>query len=235
MEKYIESIQELNLSRKINSGSCSEIYLYKPGIYFKYFNEDYRDLTDKINVEFLEVIKTISDIKDIPSIIKAIDIYHSGLELFGYTMYKIKASTLGDVSDDTLILDLIDAFKRLKQEIEILSNHYVRTEDIGGDNILYNGNIYLIDLDLSLVDRNYIPEELYIKTTYNVFKSLHLRITGEIYQNDGLYEYRQKLYLGNNDEHINYFKKLIELCSDKSGKEIKTLGDVRKVYQKIYK
>jgi len=235
MEKYIESISELNLGSKINSGSCSGIYLYEPGIYFKHFNEDYRDLTDEINIEFLEVIKTISDIEDIPSVIKAIDIYRSKSELFGYTMQKVNASTLENISDDILILDLINAFERLRQEVKILSNHYIKTEDIGGDNILYNGNLYLIDLDLSLVDRNYIPYELYIKTTYNIFKALHLRITGRIYQKDGLYEYRQKLYLGNSDEYINYFRKLVELCSGKSDKEINTIGEIKKAYQKIYK
>ena len=235
MEKYIEGIRELNLGKKIAGGSCSDIYLYEPGIYFKHFNEDYRDLTDKINIEFLETIKTISKIKNIPSIIKAIDIYRSRLELFGYTMHKIDASALENISEDTLIFDLIKAFEKLKQEVRILSDNYVKTEDIGGDNILYNGKLYLLDLDLSLVNKEYIPDELYIKTTYSIFKSLLIKITGKLYKNDGLYEYRQKLCLGNSDEYLNYFKKLMELCSDKSGKEIKTLGDVRKAYQKIYK
>jgi len=235
VEKYIGGIKELNLGKKINCGSCGDIYLYSPEIYFKRFNEDYRDLTDKINLEFFDTIKTLSEISDVPSIIKAIDIYRSVLELYGYTMPRIDADTLEDITDDTLVVDLANSFERLKPEIRILSNNNVKTEDIGGDNLLYNGHLYLIDLDLSLIDKRYIPDELYVKTSYNIFIALLSRMVGKIYDNDGMKYFRSNLNLGNSDEYMIYFKKLVEYCSDSLGEEVKTLGDLKRTYQKTYR
>lgn len=235
MEKYINGIEELNLGKKINGGNCSNIYLYTPGIYFKLFNDDYRDLTDKINIEFFETIKALSEISGINSIIRAIDIYRSLLELFGYTMPQIDADILEDITDDTLVLDLVNSFEKLRPEIMIMSKHYVKTEDIGGDNLLYNGRLYLIDLDLSLIDKGYVPDELYTQTSYSVFNALLSRMVGKIYDFDGMKDFRRNLKLGNSDEYIIYFKKLAEYCSDSLGQEVKTLGDIKKAYQKTYR
>lgn len=233
MEKYISEIDKLNLGDRVCGGNCSNIFYYVPGIYFKEFNEDYRDLREDINIEFLETIKYLSDIVDMPSIIRALDIYRSKLELFGYTMYSVDAMDLEDVSDEVLVLDLVNSFEVLKPEIRTLSDNYVKTEDIGGDNILYNGILYLLDLDLSLVDKRYVSDELYTRTTYSVFKSLLLRMTGGIFL-DGLEKFRLQLKLGSTDDHNIYFRELIDRCSDGVGCEVRTLGDMKKAYQKIY-
>lgn len=233
MEKYIGNIDELNLGRRIYGGNCSNIFYYAPGIYFKEFNEDYRDLREDINIEFLETIKHLSDINDMPSIIRAINIYRSKFELFGYTMYGVDALGLEDISDDVLILDLVNSFEILKPEIRILSDNYVKTEDVGGDNILYNGGLYLIDLDLSLVDRVYIPDELYNKTTYSVFKALLLRMVGKI-ACDGMESFRNELKMGEKDDYDIYFRELIDRCSNSVGSNVGTIGELKKAYQKVY-
>ena len=98
MEKYIESVSELNLGKRIGGGSCSEVFEMDEGIYFKKFNEDYSDLTDPINQEFFEVIKTISGIDYLPFIIRGKDIYRSKDELFGYSMDSVSALELEDIS-----------------------------------------------------------------------------------------------------------------------------------------
>lgn len=234
MEKYISGIEVLNLGEKINGGSCSDIYLYAPEIYFKKFNEDYCDLSDEVNIEFLETIKALSEISFTPLIVKAIDIYRSRFELFGYTMPRINADILENITDDTLVLNLAVALERLKTDIRTLANHHIKTEDIGGDNLLYNGNLYLIDLDLSLIDNRYIPDELYAKTSYSVFIALLTRTVGKIYEYDGMQGFRRKLKLGKSDEYLIYFKQLMERCSNRLDAEIKTIGDLKKVYQKTY-
>lgn len=233
MEKYISGIDELNLGERVSGGNCSNIFYYAPGIYFKEFNEDYRDLNEDINIEFLKTIKYLSDIANIPSIVRAINIYRSKLELFGYTMFSVDAKNLEDISDDVLLKDVVSSFEGLEPEIRILSDSYVKTEDIGGDNILYNGRLYLLDLDLSLVDKRYNPDELYSRTTYSVFKSLLLRMIGKL-SFDGLENFRAKLKAGENNEYSIYFRELINRCSNEVGYEVKTLGEVKKVYQKIY-
>ena len=221
MEKYIESVSELNLGKKIGGGSCSEVFEMDEGIYFKKFNEDYSDLTDPINQEFFEVIKTISGIDYLPFIIRGKDVYRSKDELFGYSMDSVSALELEDVSDDTLVSDLMIGFEGLKVGIRGLSDNFVKTEDIGGDNIMFNGHMYLLDLDLSLVDRRYVPDELYESTRRRVFNSLYNRITGEVFNGNV-----------SNDDYLAYMSSFLEQLSNSSDSSVKSIGDVKKVYKK---
>ena len=121
MEKYIESISELNLGKVINGGSCGSIYNFAPGVLFKMFNEDYRDLEDSINLEFLDTIKTISSIDYLPFVVRALDIYRSDSEVFGYTMNEIVADQLDFVSDSVLVSDFVLGFERLKKKYKNIS------------------------------------------------------------------------------------------------------------------
>ena len=221
MEKYIESVSELNLGKKIGGGSCSEVFEMDEGIYFKKFNEDYSDLTDPINQEFFEVIKTISGIDYLPFIIRGKDVYRSKNELFGYSMDSVSALELEGISDDTLVSDLMIGFEGLKVGIRGLSDNFVKTEDIGGDNIMFNGHMYLLDLDLSLVDRRYVPDELYESTRRRVFNSLYNRITGEVFNGNV-----------SNDDYLAYMSSFLEKLSNSSDSSVKSIGDVKKVYKK---
>ena len=221
MEKYIESVSELNLGKRIGGGSCSEVFEMDEGIYFKKFNEDYIDLTDPINQEFFEVIKTISGIDYLPFIIRGKDVYRSKNELFGYSMDSVSALELEDISDDTLVSDLMIGFEGLKVGIRGLSDNFVKTEDIGGDNIMFNGHMYLLDLDLSLVDRRYVPDELYESTRRRVFNSLYNRITGEVFNGNV-----------SNDDYLAYMSSFLEKLSNSSDSSVKSIGDVKKVYKK---
>lgn len=221
MEKYIESINELKLGRRIGGGSCSEVFYMEPGVLFKRFNEDYADLDVPINIEFYETIKTISGIDYLPFIIRGKDIYRSRDMLFGYSMDSVDAEELDDISDEVLVDALMGGFDALKPGIRSLSDNFVKTEDIGGDNIMFNGDMYLLDLDLSLVDRRYVPDELYEATRKSVFRSLYKRITGEH-------------FTGNisNDDYLAYMNDFIDRLSNFSDCSVRTIGDVRKVYKK---
>ena len=221
MEKYIESIEELNLGRKIGGGSCSGVFYMEPGVLFKRFNEDYTDLSDPINIEFFETIKTISGIDYLPFIIRGKDIYRSSDKLFGYSMDEVRALELDDIPEDILVTDLMSGFEGLRPGIRNLSDNFVKTEDIGGDNIMFNGNMYLLDLDLSLIDSRYVPDELYEDTRRKVFKSLFKRITGTYYS-------------GNisNDDYLAYMSQLVDYLSNSCNYQVRTIGDVKKTYKK---
>ena len=224
MERYIESIDEINLGRKIGGGSCSEVFEMEPGVYFKRFCEDYADLSDPINIEFLDTIRTISGIDYLPFVIRGKDIYRSRKELFGYSMDEVLALELEDLSDDTLVSDLILGFDGLKYSVRKLSDNHVKTEDIGGDNILFNGDMYLLDLDLSLVDKRYIPDELYEVTRRNIFRSLFKRVTSCNFTGDV-----------SDDDYAYYMSSIIDRCSNYANRELKTIGEVRSNYPKVYK
>lgn len=234
MERYIDDISDLNLSVQVNKGSCSEIYEYEPNILFKRFNEEYQDLTESINQEFYDTISYLSQIRGLNRIVTPIDIYRSKEQLFGYTMKKINAKSLEKVSEQESIQTIIQSFKELLKEIKILSNNYVRTEDIGGDNILYNGELYLLDLDLSLINKNYDPEYLYSKTSYNVFFAMHNFITGKISSEDNLEDERLILKEGFSNDYSAYFTKLLTNLENESNEKIETVEQCRKTYQRLY-
>ena len=57
MIKYVSGLEDIVLLNKINGGNCSGIFEFGDDRLFKLFDEDYRDLSDPINVElFKEVI-----------------------------------------------------------------------------------------------------------------------------------------------------------------------------------
>ena len=223
MDKYISSIRQLNLGKKINGGSCSSIYEFTSDLYFKYFAEDYRDLSDEINIEFYEVIKHISEITGMPYIVRAKDIYRSQSELFGYSMPIINGVNFRTISDKTYVRDILNGFKPLTKDIRVLSENYVKTEDIGGDNILYNGFMYLLDLDLSLVDKRYIPDELYERTMSSLLCGIKTKLLDDP-------RYDDKVQV---DDWENYFNRLIEISSTILGEETTTISDLKKGYQKV--
>ena len=84
--------------------------------------------------------------------------------------------------------------------------------------------MYLLDLDLSLVDKRYVPDELYQETRRCVFKSVFYRMTGEVFKGRVL-----------NDDYLGYVNEVIDNSSNIVGNEPKTIGEFRKVYQKAYK
>ena len=223
MDKYISSIRQLNLGKKINGGSCSSIYEFTSDLYFKYFAEDYRDLSDEINIEFYEVIKHISEITGMPYIVRAKDIYRSQSELFGYSMPIINGVNFRTISDKTYVRDILNGFKPLTKDIRVLSENYVKTEDIGGDNILYNGFMYLLDLDLSLVDKRYIPDELYERTMSSLLCGIKTKLLDDPRYDDKVQA----------DDWENYFNRLIEMSSTILGEETTTISDLKKGYQKV--
>ena len=71
--------------------------------------------------------------------------------------------SLDEIPQDTRIEVLKNALNRIKKEVRTLSQHHIKTEDIGGDNILFSDHIALIDLELGL---KVIPEGFIKKKTY---------------------------------------------------------------------
>lgn len=223
MEKYISDIRELNLGRCISGGSCSKIYEMGNGILFKEFEEDYQDLSDSINIEFYEVIKFLSGLKGMPYIVRGKDIYRSSDKLYGYSMTKIDASQLHSISDDVLVEDVFNGFKVLGDDVRVLADNHVKTEDVGGDNILFNDFMYLIDLDLSLVDGRYIPDELYESTMNSLLFGVRSKLLGS----DQVKDYVPVEFID------SYLNSLRNMCSEGLGREVKTINDMRCGYQKI--
>ena len=158
-----------------------------------------------------------------PYIVRAKDIYRSQSELFGYSMPIINGENFRTISDETHVRAVLNGFKPLTKNIRVLSENHVKTEDIGGDNILYNGFMYLLDLDLSLVDKRYIPDELYERTMSSLLCGIKTKLLDDP-------RYDDKVQV---DDWENYFNRLIEMSSNILGEETTTISDLKKGYQKV--
>lgn len=223
MEKYISSINDLKLGRKVAGGSCSDIFEFEDNTYFKRFVSDYQDLKDPINIEFYEVIKYLSEIQGMPLIVRGQDIYRSDSKLFGYSMPIINAKELQKLNDDILVDDIFKGFRLLQPDIRTLAENFVKTEDVGGGNIMFNGQMYLLDLDLSLVDKRYIPDELYQRTINSLLCGIKQKLLNDARRDDVV-----------SPEQCNeYLQLLKDVCSTGLNKEVKTIKDMKDGYQKI--
>lgn len=237
MEKIIKSIKELPLTDKVASGSCSTVYRYSENKYLKLLNSDYRDLNEKENMEVLETLQALQKVKNTPSIAVPQEIFASANELYGYTSFIMPGKSLEDIDEGTDIEVLKDSIAGIKPEIRTLSKHHIKTEDIGGDNILFSDKLSLIDLELSLIDTTIPEEQLYIRTmtsilTAALITSFGENITGKI-PSLAMYRLHKALKTGTSDDFAAYFTLAIYEIEHMSHQKIKTVKDSREAYQKV--
>lgn len=237
MSKIITSLSTLNLKSPINSGSCSKIYKISPDEYFKLLNEDYRDLSEPENYEVLETLTELQGITNCPSIALPITIFSNDKELYGYTSKIMPGVVLDEIPDSTMISSLTKSLEKIKPEIRRLAEAHIKTEDIGGDNILFSDHMSIIDLELSLIDRASPATYLYSRTMYDLFIATLVRSYGanttRTLQIEGLKKISDSLKAGTSDAYNEYFQTLNSILETKTHDKIQTISDGKLAYQKI--
>lgn len=236
MSKIISSISGLNLTTPINGGSCSKIYKVAPDEYFKLLNEDYRDLYEPENVEVLETLLELQQVKT-PSLAIPVTIYCSKKQLFGYTSKIMPGISLEELPENTKLSLIRDSLKGIKPEIKELAKQGIKTEDIGGDNILLSDHMSIIDLELSLVAKDASSDYLYSKTMNQILNSTILNSIGSKvannFQTAEIIALRESLRNGESDNFEQLFDLMITELENTSNQEIKTIGESKKAYQKV--
>ena len=236
MSKIISSISGLNLTTPINGGSCSKIYKVAPDEYFKLLNEDYRDLYEPENVEVLETLLELQQVKT-PSLAIPVTIYWSKEQLFGYTSKIMPGISLEELPENTKLSLIRDSLKGIKPEIKELAKQGIKTEDIGGDNILLSDHMSIIDLELSLVAKDASSDYLYSKTMNQILNSTILNSIGSKvannFQTAEIIALRESLRNGESDNFEQLFDLMITELENTSNQEIKTIGESKKAYQKV--
>lgn len=87
--------------------------------------------------------------------------------ILGYNTKFINASNVNFINRETKIKELLEAYQKLLESIRLLANNNINLVDILSGNMLYkNGDLYLLDLDLSNIDKNYDSDKLYIDMAY---------------------------------------------------------------------
>lgn len=239
MQTIINSVADLNLQEKdiVAKGSCSTIYRYNEDEYLKILNKEYYSLAAKENREVLKTLEALSKIPDVPSIATPRNIFRSENELYGYTSKIMPGVSLDEIPQDTRIEVLKNALNRIKKEVHTLSQHHIKTEDIGGDNILLSDHIALLDLELGLVDEKTEEDILYRRTMRSILNSVltnsfGTNVTGKI-PSLAMRRLNEDLKTGVSDNYANYYALAIYEIEHMADTKIATVEDSRKAYQKV--
>ena len=84
--------------------------------------------------------------------------------ILGYNTKFINASNVNFINRETKIKELLEAYQKLLESIRLFDNNNIKLDDIHSGNMLYkNGGLYLLDFDLSNIDKNYDSENPVVK------------------------------------------------------------------------
>ena len=88
-----------------------------------------------------------------------------------YNTKFINASNVNFISRETKTKELLEAYQKLLESIRLFDNNNIKLVDIHSGNMLYkNGGLYLLDFDLSNIDKNYDSDKLYIEMSYKIWQ-----------------------------------------------------------------
>lgn len=171
----VDGIEDIKYSDKmVNKGSFGEIYPFSDDTYFKKLNRSQMSLSLLDNQIRLEILTDLMNLKGTKYLILPKDIYVTEECLLGYTSFIKKAKSIRDMSLDSNYGDVIKAFKLLCKDIAILADMNIFDCDFNQNNILFDGKMYLLDLDQSIYVEN--DNLLYKRMVYELFQSLYLSL-----------------------------------------------------------
>lgn len=171
----VDGIEDIKYSDKmVNKGSFGEIYPFSDDTYFKKLNRSQMSLCLLDNQIRLEILTDLMNLKGTKYLILPKDIYVTEECLLGYTSLIKKAKSIRDMSLDSDYGDVIKAFELLCKDIAILADMNIFDWDFNQNNILFDGKMYLLDLDQSIYVEN--DNLLYKRMVYELFQSLYLSL-----------------------------------------------------------
>ncbi len=228
----VDGIEDIKYSDKmVNKGSFGEIYPFSDDTYFKKLNKSQMSLCLLDNQIRLEILTDLMNLKGTKYLILPKDIYVTEECLLGYTSLIKKAKSIRDMSLDSNYGDVIKAFKLLCKDIAILADMNIFDCDFNQNNILFDGKMYLLDLDQSIYVEN--DNLLYKRMVYELFQSLYLSLVKDGFGSKILMErdlegliQTFKSYIGTN--YDLFFELLRWKLEFYTRMKINTVGDFRK-------
>lgn len=228
----VDGIEDIKyLDKMVNKGSFGEIYPFSDDTYFKKLNRSQMSLCLLDNQIRLEILTDLMNLKGTKYLILPKDIYVTEERLLGYTSLIKKAKSIRDMSLDSNYGDVIKAFKLLCKDIAILADMNIFDCYFNQNNILFDGKMYLLDLDQSIYVEN--DNHLYKRMVYELFQSLYLSLVKDGFGSrilmerdlEGLIQ-TFKSYTGTN--YDLFFELLRWKLEFYTRMKINTVGDFRK-------
>lgn len=222
-------------NRSLKEGNNGYIFNFKDK-YFKLLSLRYMSLEEKSNQRRLEILERLSKIENSKYLVLSEDIYITNREVLGYSMRICPGKEFIYLDDDVSYDKVVLALMNILKEIEILSRMGILDLDICSRNVFFDGdNLYLLDFDGSVYFEDSREAYLLMGT------SLVNLCLGEIMDSDNL-EWFKDIDIDYMIEKINRLESsnyrglfwLIKLKMSKTlGKDIETLGDIRRVLKRV--
>lgn len=226
----VQSVCDIKLpSKEVNKGAFGKIYQYTPRTYFKLISSSQGNLNLDDNIERLEILIKLMNLKKTKYLILPKDIYLTNDTLIGYTSLINKAPILRDVSLDSKYADIMKSFNLLSKDIKVLANMGIFNPDTSPYNLLFAKKMYLLDFDNSI----YSNDKVYLRTLHNIFNSIYLSVIKDGFGSPILMESDLESLLQSFKDYQSsnydlYFELLRWKLECYTRKRINTVGDLRK-------
>ena len=134
-------------SRVIGLGTTAICFKMKDGNVLKHYVDTYNKRRLFNGKDMLPFLKNISCLSN-DTYIAPKEILVKDKEVIGYIYPYVKAKTLHSSIRNIKIFDILNHYKELLTDTREISNKHFRLGDLHDRNILYNGRLRVIDLDL---------------------------------------------------------------------------------------
>lgn len=202
--KEIKGITKLEF---IDAGYWANVYKSEHGV-IKLYN------AKRIPKQIKENIIYLSEYENNSFIFPDELLYDKMHRLRAYTMEEIKGQKLSDLVNfgrfNISLEDLLLKYEILKNDVFTLSKNRIRIMDFTPDNILFDGDFKIVDLDFYRKDKISTIKELYKDNLSNVSAELLGIVTGYNRQVNTLMSINLDDYKGKED----YFEKYIDSVND---------------------
>lgn len=224
----VKNISELNLPKKeFNHGYRGIIYEYGKNILFK----------DLQGSGYIDILEILMELKNTKYLVLPKDIYVNDIDVIGYTMKRINGNTLDNTPLDTEVSLILNRFRLLLKDIYILSKNYLVNPDFSSDNILFDGNLYGIDFDSSIIHSSIL--ENYHIMSFDIFTILLNYFTNYQYsfikKDNRLNNIYNSLSDGKTLEYDYFWGYFFNKLEEIYNKEIITVRDLRRSLNGYYK
>jgi len=224
----VSSKEELHLpDKEFNHGFLGVIYLYGKNTLFK----------DLRGSGYITILDKLMNIKDTKYLVLPKDIYIDSEDVIGYTMKRIYGTSLDKVNLDTDVSILLNRFRLLLKDIYILSKNNLVNPDFSPKNILFDGYMYGIDFDNSVILTS--VEEAYHIMSFDIFTVLLNYFINYNYhfikENNDLSSIYKEIEVGNRYDYDFFWNMFFTKLENFGDKEIKSVKELRRELDGYYK
>ena len=170
------NITDIDIKNKkiIGTGTTAHCYKLKDGSVLKLFKNNYNAnllLKKELFNEDIDLFKNITNVT-----------YIENDKIIGYIYSYVNGKTIYKLDLNTPFKALFNNYEQVLNDIKNITDKKLILFDVHGGNILYDGNIHIIDLDKCWFYKEGIQSTIFFNNSNEVFKN----IFGSIHKKRGI-------------------------------------------------